>query len=366
MWNLNAQPRLHPRVLSTSALVVALGVVGVGSLEAQGRQPGNIKVRQPSADVRFVGPVQPAQCLEVRGPEPRVPPLDRPLVRLDFNQDDGAGTPVYSRGGWPLFLRTEVVGKVLEGLSTKDDSLQDDYLGSPGWGQVGTVWWKWPVEGTLRFTPGVRDLGRGAPGVHPTLSGLVVLAEGAAPCAPGLRRDRRGINLAGVLSSVGYELWDGSSGLRITAAAVIPEGLLLRDEAPSARAALPSSAAALSTGARTSARGIKVPEDPEPLPPCPSGEIEWQVHTTSVALRAFWVRGTAPEQLKDLDGDGYITALDADRAGFVRISNEARLTFDVLLGYSSHVAGGSKEPCEPPSTLSTAGEITHPPRNEGG
>lgn len=192
-----------------------------------------------------------------------------------------------------------------------------------------------PVGSTCREIPVEAD-GYGY-GADDDLPGLVLLSDTGVGIVlnqnfnPGRIRQAR--NLAGLLSSVAYDLREGSHRPTILAHMNVPPGLTytLRD---SFNQPIPTPMPrGLFTPVVLADRCVGDPNicpgddhlfriDGGPVVSMTDNELFAFLNQRVVTLRAFVVNGTAPSILSDLSGDGVIGAKDADLAGYRIISNE--------------------------------------------
>ncbi len=164
------------------------------------------------------------------------------------------------------------------------------------------------------------------------LPGLVVLSEKGIglvldpdfnpPAVPMLR------NLAGLVSSVSYELSDWTRRTTITAHFNVPRGAL----APFVK---------IDNCVGDVATCVDNPSlwriDGGPQETTAVGEANKELYpalfeSLSYEMRFFVVSGTAPGTLADENGDGKVNSLDAEAAGYTVLSREAKIKVKQLYG----------------------------------
>ncbi|MEM7612933.1 MAG: hypothetical protein AAF270_14710 [Pseudomonadota bacterium] len=140
-----------------------------------------------------------------------------------------------------------------------------------------------------------------------TTSDGATLTTGWAPLAPAVSR-----NLAGFMTSVGYELNDERLRTTITTSLIVPRHLterrFLEDQCFEAVPGVCETYRRVDGG-----------------PPVPATDAN--LDNYDVTLRAFVVQGEAPDTLIDCDADGVVTADDATCMGYDVLSRERVLTF---------------------------------------
>lgn len=157
----------------------------------------------------------------------------------------------------------------------------------------------------------------------------LILDQNADPVVP-----RQARNLAGLISSIGYNLNDPSRRTSIVAHLTAPPGafnpVVLFDDcvAPPSDPAC-SCGTPGPTACPIGPRRVRVdggaPQDVEN-----EGELRSLLGSRLITVRAFVVNQTAPFILTDMDGDDLVTAKDADLAGLQLLSGEVAIQFRQL------------------------------------
>ncbi|MEL7312750.1 MAG: hypothetical protein AAFN07_14645 [Pseudomonadota bacterium] len=135
----------------------------------------------------------------------------------------------------------------------------------------------------------------------------VTLTEGWEVLEPAVRR-----NLAGFMTSVGFELNDERQRTTITTSLMVPRHL-------TERRFLEDQCFEDTPGVCATYRRV------EGGPPMPAADAN--LDNYDVTLKAFMVQGVAPDTIADCDGDGAVGAADAVCMGYRLLSRERQLTF---------------------------------------
>ena len=120
-------------------------------------------------------------------------------------------------------------------------------------------------------------------------------------------------NLSGLMGMVGYELNDQERQTTITTSLLVPRHLFTHLEARDP---------CYDSDSQCNGGGLANRIDAGPVN-YPGIDIS----TSIVELRAFVINGTAPSTIEDWNGDGAVTAADAEFDGYTLISNEVVLEF---------------------------------------
>ncbi|MEL7025530.1 MAG: hypothetical protein AAGL69_17470 [Pseudomonadota bacterium] len=135
----------------------------------------------------------------------------------------------------------------------------------------------------------------------------VTMTAGWEPTVPAARR-----NLAGFMTSVGFELNDERQRTTITTSLIVPRHL-------TERRFLEDQCFEQTQGVCETFRRI------EGSPPVPAAE--GNLDNYDVTIRAFMVQGIAPSTMVDCNADGIVSAADAKCMGLRLLSRERRFTF---------------------------------------